>query len=169
MIDPTEHTVSELEDALATVADRDVLEDALGIEQSFKDRKTAKAAIRDRIEALETGDTGVQVDTSEPADPDNRGRRARRARSEGASHPPDPDEIDPATDSIFGGNEVPVGRDLPLVVVSPPHEGMFAGYWFERGRRRVVTRDRRVDDAIVAGDLDYRYPAPEGAEDGEYL
>ncbi|WP_207891645.1 electron transfer flavoprotein subunit alpha/FixB family protein [Natrarchaeobius halalkaliphilus] len=52
-IEPGEHTVDELNERLETVDDEEVLETVLEAEQSGQDRKTAREAIRSRLEAVD--------------------------------------------------------------------------------------------------------------------
>jgi hypothetical protein len=111
----------------------------------------------------------VTVDTDEaPAESAVAPERTGPARETDAPTVGD-DDYDPATDSAWAPGEVPTPDDIPLVVVVPPAEGMFAGYWFEGARPKVVARNRRVDRAIVDGPLVYRGTAPADADDGETL
>ncbi|RQG90375.1 electron transfer flavoprotein subunit alpha/FixB family protein [Natrarchaeobius halalkaliphilus] len=52
-MEPGEHTVDELNERLETVDDEEVLETVLEAEQSGQDRKTAREAIRSRLEAVD--------------------------------------------------------------------------------------------------------------------
>ncbi|WP_247728978.1 electron transfer flavoprotein subunit alpha/FixB family protein [Halovivax limisalsi] len=62
MVDPDDHTVSELRDALSDVDDLDELADVLDAEREGQDRKTAREAIEARMDELrEAG----EVDESE--------------------------------------------------------------------------------------------------------
>ena len=60
-LDPADHTVADLEDALADVDDADELAAILEAERDGKDRKTAVAAIEARLEAV-GGDAGADED-----------------------------------------------------------------------------------------------------------
>ena len=68
-LDPTEHTVSELEDKLAAVEDPSELDAVLAAEQEGDDRKTAREAIQSRIDELqeetEGGDAAADTDHEE--------------------------------------------------------------------------------------------------------
>jgi len=57
-IDPSDHTIPELEEVLEDVADPEALEAIREAEVEGKDRKGAKAAIDDRLEEAEAGDEG---------------------------------------------------------------------------------------------------------------
>ncbi|MDZ7701760.1 MAG: electron transfer flavoprotein subunit alpha/FixB family protein [Halobacteriales archaeon] len=73
-LDPADHTVSELKDALADLDDADELEGVLGAEREGKDRKTAVAAIESRLAAVGDGDdetaggSGAVLAGQEPSD-----------------------------------------------------------------------------------------------------
>jgi len=68
-MDPSEHTVEELTEAIDSIDDVGTLETALDAERDGEDRKTAKAAIERRIEAVrdgaETAEEGEAGDASE--------------------------------------------------------------------------------------------------------
>ncbi|PSP77108.1 hypothetical protein BRC81_10780 [Halobacteriales archaeon QS_1_68_20] len=66
-LDPTEFTVDELRDEVEDVDDQETLEEALDAEREGKDRKTAKAAIERRLQALRTAAEG-DLTADEPAD-----------------------------------------------------------------------------------------------------
>ena len=51
-VDPDDHTVPELEDAIEDVEDVEALRSILEAERAGKDRKTAKAALERRIDAF---------------------------------------------------------------------------------------------------------------------
>jgi electron transfer flavoprotein alpha subunit len=52
-LDPADHTVAELKEALETIDDPDTLEEILAAEREGKDRKTGVAAIESRLDAVE--------------------------------------------------------------------------------------------------------------------
>ncbi|USZ68855.1 FAD-binding protein [Halorussus salilacus] len=62
-LDPSEYTVDELEAELNAVSNPSDLDAVLAAEESGKDRKTAKEAIRKRIDALEVETEGEPTDT----------------------------------------------------------------------------------------------------------
>jgi electron transfer flavoprotein alpha subunit len=67
-LDPSDHTVSELKDAIVDVDDADEIREILDAERDGKDRKTAKEAIEKRLDAVDdesTGD-GAAGDEAEP-------------------------------------------------------------------------------------------------------
>jgi len=86
-LDPGEHTVDGLKEKLSAVEDPAALDAALTAEREGKDRKTAREAIRERIDELEA-ETG-----SEPGDTDH--EEAGDA-DEGEDAP---DEVDYSTDN----------------------------------------------------------------------
>jgi hypothetical protein len=51
-LDPSDHTVADLEDALVDVENPDDLRDILAAEEDGKDRKTAREAIEKRLAAV---------------------------------------------------------------------------------------------------------------------
>ncbi|MFW5929586.1 MAG: electron transfer flavoprotein subunit alpha/FixB family protein, partial [Halobacteriota archaeon] len=67
-IDPSDHTVDELKQALDDVDDASVLREALEAEEDGRDRKTAREAIQRRLDEVEgesadsDGDTGADED-----------------------------------------------------------------------------------------------------------
>lgn len=68
-LDPGDHSVSELEAELANVGSVEALESLLVAEQEGQDRKTAKQAIEDRIEAVAGGSaTGADAGATAEAD-----------------------------------------------------------------------------------------------------
>ena len=64
-IDPTEHTVSDLKDAIKETDDADELEAILEAKRDGKDRKTAKEAIESRLKAV-----GGEADEGDEAEAD---------------------------------------------------------------------------------------------------
>ncbi|NHN58429.1 electron transfer flavoprotein subunit alpha/FixB family protein [Halorussus rarus] len=62
-LDPSEYTVDELEEKLASVEDPADLDAALAAEQEGDDRKTAREAIQARIDELEAETPGEPADT----------------------------------------------------------------------------------------------------------
>jgi electron transfer flavoprotein alpha subunit len=62
-LDPSDHTVSELKDALVDIDDAGELESILEAERDGKDRKTAKEAIEKRLGAV--GDEAEEADADE--------------------------------------------------------------------------------------------------------
>ena len=66
-LDPDDHTVDELTEALETVDDIEEAQTILEAEQAGKDRKTAAEAIRERIDVLESESSGDD-DSEEEAD-----------------------------------------------------------------------------------------------------
>ena len=67
-LDPSDHTVAELRDALADVDDAGALEEILAAEEDGKDRKTAKEAIERRLDAVGEAGDGEEADEDEEAE-----------------------------------------------------------------------------------------------------
>ncbi|WP_255168010.1 electron transfer flavoprotein subunit alpha/FixB family protein [Natrononativus amylolyticus] len=63
MVDPNDHTVDELIEALATVDDVDELNSVLEAERAGQDRKTAREAVHKRLEVLGGGGTETDDET----------------------------------------------------------------------------------------------------------
>ncbi|WP_117592722.1 gas vesicle protein GvpO [Haloprofundus halophilus] len=63
-LNPTEHTVDELEDELQEIDDQAVLRDAYEAEQSGDDRSSAKEAIRRRLDEVAEGEPQPKADGS---------------------------------------------------------------------------------------------------------
>ncbi|KTG10950.1 gas vesicle synthesis family protein [Haloprofundus marisrubri] len=69
-LDPTEHTVDELEDELQEIDDQATLRDAYEAEQSGEDRSSAKEAIRRRLDEVAEGEPQPEADGSGDEDED---------------------------------------------------------------------------------------------------
>jgi electron transfer flavoprotein alpha subunit len=69
-LDPSDHTVAELQDELAEVSDPETLRAILDAEESGKDRKTAREAIEKRLGAVADADDGTEGsnDDTEPTE-----------------------------------------------------------------------------------------------------
>ncbi|WP_135825670.1 electron transfer flavoprotein subunit alpha/FixB family protein [Halorussus ruber] len=91
-LDPSEHTVSELEEKLAGLDDSSELDAVLAAEQEGKDRKTATEAIRSRIEELED-----ETET-EPADADHEEEYADEGGTDAPEEAGEADEGEAAPD-----------------------------------------------------------------------
>ncbi|QCJ47353.1 gas vesicle protein [Haloprofundus sp. MHR1] len=63
-LNPTEHTVDELEDELEEIDDQTALRDAYEAEQSGEDRSSAKEAIRRRLDEVAEGEPQPEADGS---------------------------------------------------------------------------------------------------------
>lgn len=159
-----------VEEAKAWVRENDPSDEVLHkIEQAERntaDRVTLTEWLADRHDY---DPDAVSVDTDES--PDESAAAPERVGPPRETDAPTlgDDDYDPATDAAWAPGKVPSPDDIPLVVVSPPGEGMYAGYWFENGAAKVVARNRRVDDAIVDGPLTYRGTPPADATDGDTL
>lgn len=170
-IDPADNTVEAVKGWVREHEDDDDVDDVFlyaleRVERAGNDRVTLTEWLAERHD-YDPDPDAVTADTDAPAD-DTRPAREGPARERDDDQPlPGDDDYDPNVHSAFAPGEVPSRDALATIVVAPPHEGMFAGYFFEGGQQKVVVRNRRVDTAIVDGPLEYRGTAPDGATDGE--
>lgn len=67
-IDPSEHTVGELEERVGDIDDVDALREILDEEEAGKDRVTAKRAVQGRIEDLSPDDEDTDAENGEEGD-----------------------------------------------------------------------------------------------------
>ncbi len=88
-LDPAEHTVPELEEALEGVDDAEELEAALEAERDGKDRKTAVEAIESRLEAVgdDGGEAADEAPTGGPARLAGQEPSGEAEEVEGLTHP----------------------------------------------------------------------------------
>lgn len=167
---PHDVTVAEAKDAIRTMEDAGALDDEALYhvhqrEIEGQDRTTLTEWLNSRYDYDPAAE---QVDTDDPADPAD-AAPARRGPPRTTDQPTlGDDEYDPNEHHAWAPGEVPTPSDIPLVAVRAERAGHIAGYHFRPDELKVVARNRRVDDAIVDGALDYRYDAPTH-EDGETL
>ena len=131
-----EMSVDDVENWLSSVEDPARVRKLKEYESANKDRKTAKAAMDERLGALASADTA-----SEPARVDT------GSDDTGEGVPPK------ARDAASDAARVPSPDDIEEKWVEAPTDGYYGGLWFDDAGLRKVRYTTRVEEACEHGDL----------------